>query len=544
MRITFDALPVLDPLQEAENLQTLGLPAPDSFSRANSLLNPLGESPARGWFLLQRQTVDALDLNGLHAVVMGDDLGNQVSFYNLVITREPENVTPGAIGDPNACYLVEVADARWRCHNPYYSIPINKHYNVRAPAWGGNYYDSSLNGGSVWTWEGMVGDIWLHMLNQLGVNLTLPFSPHGTPENWRFVGVSAWQALCQVLHRVGCAVKCDLSAQADQYSIVKVGLTDAVSDGLIAGFAGQGRKILDREFQTIVRGKVPYGVRVFFHRQDEHYGTERTTNKDSKQWSTKPVHTVDVIGPDSATAEVLYHPLWDDLTALFDPVTNTILAASSTACTARAQERSDDFFRMLRGGNGFPEDGTRMHKVFSGLCNIMPGRTVKGVSWHQWPDGGLVTEIVRHPWRMLRADDAGNWREEDWASTSMQPPDFRPTWPVYPHLCQVVKIVNGTADGSKRYDALVQQLDPTGLAYGDEEQCWAIDMNLGTPTLTAGDRFPARLAGYNNARPIYEIVAGISGTSPVVSAVSCTAGALSVTTKTLTYKVGKITGLS
>jgi hypothetical protein len=65
MLITLGGQPAQCALAEAANLQRLTLPMPPNFARANSLLNPLGESPARGWFLMLHGDLAKLDLDSL-----------------------------------------------------------------------------------------------------------------------------------------------------------------------------------------------------------------------------------------------------------------------------------------------------------------------------------------------------------------------------------------------------------------------------------------------------------------------------------------------
>lgn len=499
MRILLDQYPAQDAPAEARNLARLGLPEPDGFGRANGVLNPLGQGPARGWLLLLRRHLLALDLDALHAVTLDDGLGRVLVLYNLVVAREPACVTPGATADPDAVYLVELADSRWRVHNPYYSVPANKQYNVRAPGWGGAYYDDSRNAGSDWTWSTLAGDLWGLMSTQLGTFPGLPVTPDGTPEGWAFPGVPAWPALCRVLHRIGCAVACDLTRPTSQYSVVQVGATDAAATAALA--LASGRKILDREYLPQVRGRVPYGVRVYFHRQNEHYGTEETTQKTSSQWQTASVYSVDVAGPDAADAEPgVYHPVWDDLPALYDYAGSVTNAA---ACSTRATERANDFYRMLRATGG-----GRLHQAYSGLLRLSASSVLRGVAWRQDPlglgggdPGGMITEVVRHPFRTLEADDVGGWRETP-DSASDRPPDFRPTAPVYPHLLQVIELAGSSPDGSGRYDATVERFKPSDLSFADRESVYALDL-AGASSLTSGDKYLGRLVGYSNSRPVY-----------------------------------------
>lgn len=477
VQITLGGQPVQDAIAERQNLALLGYPAPPNFDRANSILNPLGESPGRGWFLMLRQDLADLDLNGLQTLVMQDDIGNSASVRNLVIAREPACITPsGSTSDGMACFLVEVADARYRCHNPYFSIPLDAQYNVRAPGYGGLYYAASINGSNPWGWSAMVGDIWGKMSTQLGAFPGLPSSPDGQPERYRYLGVSAWRALCQVLDKLGMAVAWD--AAAATYRIVSRGVADASSTSAIN--AAAGRLIFDRQFQAVVRGRVPAGVRVHFHRVQEHYGSEPATPQDSSQFITSNVYTVDVSGGAlAAGAEPsTFHPLWDDLPALYDPSGNLL---NSAALATRAQTRATAYYASIQG-NG----GNRSQQVYAGLVKARPGGTISGVAWRQdmsslgdpgREGGGLVTEVVRVPVSRLRVSDAGQFEEEFADSSALHPPDLRVKEPVYPDLCQLVRLITGTPDDGGFYDALLQIWNADLQAWQDHESIWVIDAN-------------------------------------------------------------------
>lgn len=447
-----------------------GQPLPAGARLSNGLIVQAGPVPSRGYVLMLRRDVVRLSLNAPVALAFSDNLGNQVNFYNLVFISA-RNVSPGASADPAAVYLCELADTTWLCQNPNYSIPINKSYNVRAPGYGGAYYQDTMRqvGGqtgtltsaaatvtsltsttplsagmyvfgagvlpaatiqsvdsstqvtlsqnatasgskaltfySPWTWDKMTGDVWNQHAIQLvstqsgtlavasatvtglastagvtagmvvsgtgvipgttvasvdsGTQVTLsltatvagsqslsfytgplgpystaglPFTPDGTPEDWQFPGTGAWNALNQILWRVGCAFARDLRQQAGrQYSIVRIGVQDVPAEVLIAGLDAGGSKEFDEEWIESNVGREPYGVRAFFHRKQADYGTEETTPLDSSQWITNAAYSVDVAGPDVAlTQPGLYAPVWDDLPALYSGTVVQTLQISGT----------------------------------------------------------------------------------------------------------------------------------------------------------------------------------------------------------------------
>lgn len=438
-RGTFSNKTIYSAEAEAKNLAREDAPRTTDFIKSNTIWNPLGSESARGWLVMLRRDVEAMDLNVLSDLVLQfQDQENKppkttsssgtdtLTFYNLVVTKEPMCLLPGiTMEDPLSVMLVEVSDGRWRCKNPTYSVSINRTYNVRQPAMTGSasptYCPNSLNGGAAWTWQEMVTDIWNLMQNQLGTESQLPFTPTEPPEGWVFQGMSAWDALTDVLSRLGCAVKWNPFRSNNAHTIVQVGAEDEASDDLLQEAEDQDREIHDGEFLTgVVRGKVPYGVSVFFRRRDE---SPPASSCDSV---TGRAYQIDVVGPDTDDAEPgVYTPIWDDLPAVYVEGILTNLAAM----TARAQERADDYFRQIRDPGG-----ERLWKIYSGLLSATPGSTIKAVR-HRFTDPvnqDIATEIVNHPFLLFKINDRGDIEP-------VQPPP--PTPPFCPDTGVVVSFL-------------------------------------------------------------------------------------------------------
>jgi hypothetical protein len=381
-QLTFDTLPVLDATDEAANIALLGKIPPADFAKANSLVNPLGREPAMGYLLLSRASLNAINLNGLHILVMDDSRGGKVIIPRLVIAKEPLNLTPSTVAnDPKSAYLVTVADSRWRVANPYYRVMANKEFNVRMSSTADSgdpaaYYVTTMNTGSVpWTWLTLVQYLWGLMAVQLGAApAALPFTPDGTPENWLFPGVPAWYALCEVLDKINCAVA--WAPTLGTYSIVEIGDADPISAGILARAESQARKIDDAEPLAVVRGKVSESAYVYFRKQPPPLGQ-----------SPFVVITVPsgFAGVEPGTAT----PIMDDLPALYDD-TGTLLNGADL--NTRAAERAETFYLALAGIGG-----TRLRKIYSGIVPIAPGSTIRGVAWRTDAEGALITEVVRLP---------------------------------------------------------------------------------------------------------------------------------------------------
>jgi len=433
-----------------------GTPHPPEFEKANSLLNPLGPEAARGWVLMLRNDLNEIDLNGLHTLTfeMESEARNAITdtmvSRNLCIAREPINLSTGiAANDPRSLYLVEVADARWRVCNPVFQIPINASFNVRGPSpHGGNgaaanyftlavdsanvlYCADSLSGGTTaYTWTTMIQAIWATMSVQLGAAPTLPYTPDGTPDGWVFNGVPAWLALTQVLHRIGCAVKADLSLSSNQYSIVRVGAADTASDAIITIAEAQNRRIHDAEPLSIVHGKIPGSVQVFFPWQEV--------------WDTRSLASKTIAGTYSGTASVDSNSvavLWDDLKAILNTTGDGY--SNDSALTTRATERADSYYRMVDSIGG-----TVLWKRYSGLLALSPGSTIKGVGWsYRSNEEGVFTELVRHPFAYVGVSDAGRWQAVPGPTLSTESigSDFDPN---------IVIVKNATGAAAARYAVL------------------------------------------------------------------------------------------
>ncbi len=521
-------VPIVDAAEERQNVAAENTPTTPGFAKTNSFAVPAGPEPARGWVLVSRIALDTLDLNGRHTLTFAfrnnsGVITQSITWQNLVIAREPSTVDSALVpAAPETVCLVELADVRHLLKNtmpPYNGPTILTQYNVRAPAYQGatddtKYYASSLNAGAHWTWSTMIGDIWATMSVELGSFPGLPFSPDGVPEGWYFQGVLAYDALTEVLTRIGCELKPDLTqASGLQFGIVQIGAADATSDATLAAAELANLKIFDAEYQSQYLGTVPYGVKVLFHRQEDYGGVEQTGIQTSAQWITSNVYSVPVVGPYSSYTESgIYAPIYDDLPAIYD-VSNAITNAA--ACATRAAERSADYFRMYTGLGG-----GRLWKRYSGLLSITAGSTLKGVRWIAQGDVpgsevGIFTEIIRTPSLWLGISDGGQWQDCCASATKLHTPNLRPAWPNYPVVAQVIELSSATINADGCYPATVEKRDASGGTWVDKENCWGLDLAGATSGLTVGRRYNARLCGYKttsaDGRPVYAFDSGPSG---------------------------------
>lgn len=100
--------------------------------------------------------------------------------------------------------------------------------------------------------------------------------------------------------------------------------------------------------------------------------------------------------------------------------------------------------------------------------------------------------------------------------TQLQPPNYAPTWPVYPGLCEMVRVTGGALPGTspRIYPALLQQFSPP-LTLRDRVPVYVAEPN-NVPL--GGGIYDCRLVGSYppddvNARPLFYTTCCPSGSS-------------------------------
>lgn len=337
--------------------------------RANSFANPLGGAPGRGWLLMLRRDLDALNYAGADDVFRTLDLG-PISPEKILICAAPECVSPGGDTDPRAAYIVPIADKRWL----YYQRgdTITKSYNARSDE-DAAYLSGTLNVGSAWTWQQLVTDLWP---SALGTAPTLPFSPHSVPEGLWYHGISRLEALDHILWRLACALRYDLAA--DTFSIVRLGLTTDTTatdaDDLVR--LHRKRLIWDDYPQQGNTIRYPETIRTeFLIKAPYDDGSAPYTTKNS---------TVDPTPATTASGTVIL--LQDDLVA---QSTDGSTISNDSALTARAAERYSDW---LRKRTNYDTDRIR---VYRGLIDLSPavGALNEACLWRD-TGAGAMTELA------------------------------------------------------------------------------------------------------------------------------------------------------
>lgn len=487
---TFCGKPVVLP-QSLDGLD--GVPT-DWASRANSYECPVGFEPGVGWVLMNEAHADALDMNSSGSLVWVDGT-TETTFTGLI----PRRVTKMTLGLSNRVCLVEFTDQRAAIRGS-----INDQYNVRMPApknltGTNNYYAESLNSGSLWTWQTMLDDIWSNLNSYAGASPTLPYSPDGSPEMFRFVGVPAWDAVKLVLDKIGCTAAFDPTAGT--FSIIRLGSTQS---GLAAAkTAATFRLMYDYDPVEGNLHRAPATFRVFFHRKEEYYGIEKDTPQ-SDNWEMEPATAVDVASGITGGSGVW--PIWDDLPAMFDS-TETI--TNSSALSTRASEVAANMASRFI-------TPTRQH--YSGiLTSMLPGSEISKVVWRDYGDEtGTVTEIRYHPPAQTAVGRHGIAERHMLASGL--PPGLgevleasgvgRSRQPTWPRLPQFVKVTGSEDSTNGIWPGTVERY--VEGAWTSLDACWVAPIEGRTKQgLDTDRRYIARLAGLEQGtsgwRPVYVV---------------------------------------
>jgi len=215
--LKLNGLPVLDPGPLYAAAIENGTPV-EFWGKANSVTFSAGMEPDSAWLLVPRSVADSLDGTALHTITWtwreeGKPTDRVFTFANWVLVQA---TLIGLDGDLKAPYLLEFRDKRERLKHS--SIIITTDYNVSLGWSQGAKLERAATMG--WTWQTLLDDLWGTLPAELaGGSPLLGWTPSHDPDNWRFDGVQAWEAIGGVL----AACQSVLTIQADGFGVVSVG---------------------------------------------------------------------------------------------------------------------------------------------------------------------------------------------------------------------------------------------------------------------------------------------------------------------------------
>jgi hypothetical protein len=381
-------LPLIDPRRIRRARLRYRRDAIPELDKANTFYITAGRWPSVGWILMTRANYDKINPYATNLQLQICDLTNPPLVFKNLTVVQARCVSRGIAADPDAIYLIQITDAQGILYNPWFQYPTVSQYNVEAPAYPGTFY-----GGVSWTWASMIQDLWQQMA-LLGPFPGLPSTPAGTPEGFIFPGVSAWEALNEILDYLGFSIASNF-LNTNPYAIVAVGAADNVFTALQTA---QVKNLEDDlEYIDSGSGRVPAQVVVYFHRRNQFYGTEETVRADSLQWQLTPNYSVTVNGPVQFSGASGTAYLWSYFTVRYDVNNNPLAADVTTAATIAAQDAANFYSRIYRSTLGF------MRQTYTGALPFVTGSQVDGVRYYQtFKQGdaderraGWRTEIIR-----------------------------------------------------------------------------------------------------------------------------------------------------
>ena len=503
----------------------------DFWQRANSYTCPRGKDPGTAFVLIHRLDFDFGGTVGEHTLKITDDVGSgkTIEIKRLTTVKSLSMVRELPFKASGVPALVELQDVRARLA----MSDINRQFNVRIPSPSGIagsdlYYPESLNGGSLWTWQTALDAIWQLLPLIAGPAPELPLGITGEPEGFRFIGVSAWDALHVVLEKL--QVTTAYNPVDDTFAYVPMGGSQDV-DFALKDFSE--RLMYDYSpGKNHVLGRVPQTFVFYFQRREQFHGIELDT-VGTGNWEMTPAVPVSFPTGIAGVEPGSVVPIWDDLPALIDgsgTITNiAALNARAAALGQRLTERVD-----------FGDEKKR--RIYSGvLTAILPGTEITSVAWRDYGDStGLVTDIVQShkkdpPPAPNNSLGMNVGIGSGFLGEHLATPDFsRNQYPTWPRLPQPVIVDDGTTDTGEDVAANGDGLIPGFVrryvtGWSTLDACWIrpIDLEGGSGPSEANvvplrqrDTVMGRLSGSitsgGSTLPLYLVRKGVeaAGTSP------------------------------
>jgi len=367
-------------LSELDDIEQSGLITGVERSRflnkANSFTTSAGFDPGRAYLLLRGSDVKDLTKSNLNTTshslkfITG---GSTIEIKDLLIVQ-CEAITGGKGNSDQAIYLCELADKR--ILGPLTSV--NRAYNVYTID--NALYEYSTNGGAAWDYQSLVLDLWAAMPSAFGSLDTSNANFNGTPANYCFHGISAWDALKKVL---------------DDINHI---LTLYHGDGkfyLYAGFEGTSDLTDDMEnaknFLQVnsldkisACHKTPANVVVHFPKRNRAWqlSNDQGVISGNDAFREDPLFTVSVASQDNGAISGTKLAVHDPMLAIYNELGEL---QNEPALNDRANQVASQYLGAIdKADNTF-------HYRYTGAQEFSPGVEVDSVSWHDFGDGVQTT---------------------------------------------------------------------------------------------------------------------------------------------------------
>jgi hypothetical protein len=466
----FAGKPVVDPRDVLRACRELRLPTEDWAGLPTSFRTST-RVPGYGYILLTRKDLNAIPETESHSMKLEHN-GKSLTFKRIWI-KESRCITPSFEKDEESVYLCTIVDYR----NFMRSIPANAIYNLRDAS--GSLNTASLNGGSQWTWSGMLGNLWAKS-GELGTFPGLPsgLSPHGNPNHFDYSTWSLWDAILHTCDRLGLAFVYD--PFADKYSLTRVG-SSAPRWPTPSSF------VWDDYVLAGDNANEPNEIKTQFRRLPVAATGEPTF--------TKTVSRTGKTGILAGSAVLLA----DDLTAS---------VSTDSALTSRASDRAAEWERIK------PTDYAKgTITIFVGLHDLTASHLGKRIESVAWVDRGCDSTDF--------GDSGGGWTTEakagsigfyeEWEPTGIDDSEIGP---------RMVQITSATRDSNGFYPANLMAFNGTKFTSIGEVRFRGND----DTKCAVGENFDVRFIGTTGS---FSLFAG-TGNADLVSSGVWSGGLVSI----------------
>jgi hypothetical protein len=374
MANTFGNRPLLDPARLLAECLDRNLPTwwHGQVTVANC---PPGREPGTAAFLMSYGDLRKLDAGADHTLNFSNgEKSLDLKKWTIREASAPISGNATNLSDETP-YLVRAVDCRFHLRRS----PFSQAYNVTTD--GSTYVTATTTSGTPWTWALMFADLWAKLPGPPTAP-TLPFTPHGTPQNFSWFGSpSAWDALNDLLDRLACIVCYD--PLTDVFTVERLGTADAAAAAFEATAKRAGNLTWDSLPVAFPRSDAPESVKVVFRRYP------------APSAGSDPTYSVTTAMSIAGSVAGTVVQIEDDLCAI--GATGT--PSNSSDIATRAAERVADFKRKLQG---FDRRLVRQYRGLWKEATAAPGSTYAGLTFED-RGAGYATELKAEPDSRMQA---------------------------------------------------------------------------------------------------------------------------------------------